>query len=295
MISIIDIFNRGTKKLDSIRQEKEVFKQGWFRIGTSGALVDGQVIGVCHRIALLRFLGIQGEPSMETRAIWDSGESSEFVWDRAMRASDEFEILRDTDIQASFQIKGVNGSGSPDMILSSDGVPFHGIELKIMESSSSAVGMWCERKPKADNLIQAAHYSLRLNLPYTLVYTYNGICEFPWWAIKQHKIPPKTKLMPFKMEFGVEWRDDELWWTRGEEAVKTVITKQSIDQYYELILDMQADKDLYIRNTSIDVDKSSAPFNKCNYCEMNENCNEYESHNDYDRWMDEARRKLQGK
>jgi hypothetical protein len=291
MISPITLFRQGTKKLDENRQAKENGKQGWFRVGTSGAVVEGHVIGTCHRIGLLRFLGIQGEANEITRAIWDSGEANEFVWERALEADGTYTVLRDKDIPIQFDVRGTPGSGSPDIVLAKDGIPVYGIELKIVESSQSAVGLWLDKKPKADNLIQAAHYAMRLNIPYSLVYTYNGISDFPYWAIKKYGIAPKTKLQPFKMEFGVEWRDDRLWYTTMDgKEVKTSIDKQSIENYYEMILDMQAGQDLYLPYTSLEVDKSSMPFDKCKYCTFSEACTDYESHNDYNRWLDDSKR-----
>jgi len=58
-------------------------------------------------------------------------------------------------------------------------------------------------------LIQAAHYSLKFNLPWILVYTFSGIGEPPYWAIKKFSIPKKYKIKPFKLEFKLFWRDSE--------------------------------------------------------------------------------------
>jgi len=81
-------------------------------------------------------------------------------------------------------------------------------------------------------LIQAAHYSLKFNLPWILVYTFSGIGEPPYWAIKKFSIPKKYKIKPFKLEFKLFWRDSVLGYTThtGDE-VMTEITAQSIDDY----------------------------------------------------------------
>ncbi|MGJ8498477.1 hypothetical protein ACSFBZ_12955, partial [Glaesserella parasuis] len=60
--------------------------------------------------------------------------------------------------------------GHPDIVLKKDGQAVLGLELKGIYGASTLEAV-LKGRPKNDNLIQAAAYSLYLNLPYALCYT----------------------------------------------------------------------------------------------------------------------------
>lgn len=257
-------------------------------------------MGTCHRIALARLVGLQEPIGITTRAIFDSGEANEYVWSRALQAEGNYQVWHDAGIPDEFKIKwhteGNLGTGTPDILLGVNNTPVIGIELKVVESIQSATSLLTSKKPKVDNLLQAAHYSMRLGIPFILVYTFNGTGDWPYWAIKKFNIPRGSKVPPFKMQFLVEWTEAGLTW-RGDsgEVHALPIQQSSIEDYYKLLLEMKDQKDLYLRYPSIEADGSSMPFDKCSYCSVSDACSEYETKGDYDLWIDRVRQLWQNK
>lgn len=299
-MDIVGLFQSGTKNLEQKRAEAEVSKQGTLRVGSCGALVKGNVLGTCHRIALARLIGLQEPINKAKRAIFDSGEANEYVWVRALQAEGNYQVWHDAAIPDQFKIRwhteGNLGTGTPDILLGIDDQPVIGIELKVVESIQSATSLLVEKKPKVDNLLQAAHYSMRLGIPFVLVYTFNGTGDWPYWAIKKYSIPKGSKVQPFKMQFLVEWKEAGLTWTSEDGEAHTLSIQQSnIEDYYKLLLEMKDQKDLYLRYPSMEADGSNMPFDKCAYCSINDACTEYDAKGEYDLWVDRVRQLWQNR
>lgn len=291
-LSAIRLFMEGREKLAAARAELEKEKVGTLRGGSAGALVGEHVLGTCHRIALARFKGLQSPASSETRTIWEAGEVSEINWMEKVAAAWPGKVTGDKDYPLTYEVRGVKVTGRPDlMFLDADGKPVLGCELKNVESYKSATSIMFENKPKVDNLIQAAHYSLKFGVPWILVYSFSGIVSPPFWAVKQFSLPKGTEVKPFKREFKLFWRDGQLGYVKesGEE-VMTIITAQSIDDFYALVLDMEQHKDLYLRHSSRTLSGDIQPFDTCAYCPAQSACTSYDEHGDYDLFFDELAR-----
>jgi hypothetical protein len=282
----------GRRKLAAERAEQEKEKVGTLRGGSAGALVGEHVLGICHRIALARFKGLQSPIEDSTRSVFEAGETNEVNWTEKLTAAWKGKVTGDKDYPLRYEVRGVPVTGRPDvMLLDVDGQPVLGMELKNVESYKSAASLLYEDKPKTDNLIQAAHYSLKFGVPWVLVYTYNGISQPPYWAVKQYQLPKGAEVKPFKKEFRLFWRDGQLGYVKesGEEVL-TIVTAQSIDDFYELVLDVDKHKDLYLRHSSRTLTGEIQPFDQCNYCPAKAACDSYDEHNDYDLWFDELAR-----
>lgn len=291
-LSAVGLFMEGRRKLAAERAEQEKEKVGTLRGGSAGALVGEHVLGTCHRIALARFKGLQSEASDETRTIWEAGEVSEINWMEKVSAAWSGKVTGDKDYPLKYEVRGVPVTGRPDlMLLDTDGQPVLGVELKNVESIQSATSMVYEGSPKTDNLIQAAHYSLKFGVPWILAYSFSGQGEPPFWSVKKYNIPKGTKIRPFKKEFKLFWRDGRLGYVKesGEEVL-TIVTAQSIEDFYNLVLDVEQHKDLYLRHSSRTLTGEIQPFDQCNYCPAKAACDSYDEHNDYDLWFDELAR-----
>jgi len=281
----------GRKEANRLHQLGEADKAGTLRAGSSGALVNQHVIGKCHRLSLARYLGLQESHEDHTNTIFESGYANEEVWMSKLALGWHGELTGDSKYPIKWEIDGVTVSGRPDIVLlDDDKKPVFGIELKVVESYKSASSLWYERKPKTDNLIQAAHYSLKFGIPWILVYTFSGIVAPPYWAVRKYSLPKGAEVRPFKMEFPLFWQDGVLGYLYNGDRIMTEITAQSIDDYYQLVVDMSREKDLYLRHSSLDVHGQSQGWNACDYCSAKDACDSYEQHGDYQQWQDELAR-----
>lgn len=295
--SAIDIFMKGRKIAAEEHQALEVAKQGTLRAGSSGALIGQHVIGKCHRLSLARYLGLQEPHDDHTYTIFESGNANEEVWLSKVQKGWDGTVTGEAAYPISWEIDGKRVTGRPDLVfLDIEGNPQFGVELKVVESIQSATSLYFENKPKTDNLIQAAHYSLKFNLPWILVYTFSGIGQPPFWAIKKFNIPKTFKLQPFKLEFKLFWQDGVLGYqTQQGNIIMTDVTAQSIEDYFQLVVDMDREKDLYLRHSSLDVNLQGQGWRACDYCSAKSACDSYEQHGNFELWTDELTREWENK
>lgn len=162
---------------------KEAEKVGVLRGGNSGCLVatdEGiRSIGGCARKALLRMLGTEvpdDEDYGSKSLMFQLGLSNEDSWatwlERSWTGQGKGMLLREEDIPTRWATRnGTPVTGRPDIVLADkEGQPQLGLELK------QASSMWTVRdilqdKPKTAHVCQAAHYSMVLDVPFTLAYS----------------------------------------------------------------------------------------------------------------------------
>ena len=284
MVKVVDVFLEGRKLLNEAHAAKEKDKEGTLRGGSSGALVGDDVIGTCHRRSLARMLGFDPPTDESSYDIFDAGFANEALWEEKLVAGWPGEVKFEEEIPIKWEVNGVTVSGRPDAVLMKDGKPFHGIELKGVFSYNTATSLLYEGDPKTDNLVQAAHYSWQLGVPYSLIYTYSSIAEPPYWAKKQKNLEWNTKIYPFKKEFILDWEGDTLYYTIDGNRHETVITQPSIQDYYELVTNMRDQKDLFTRPSNKDFKGNKLKWDTCKYCPFQSNCDKYEY--EYNAWVD---------
>lgn len=278
----------GYEAIAQERAEKDKSRPPSYRVGTSGCVTaDGKVYGTCHRKALARYLGIEEAPELHTRLMWNAGEVNEQAWAKAMgRPNGEIAVEGEVD--------GITVTGHPDVVYTDDaGTPTFGVELKGVYSEGTAVTVELEGKPKPENMIQAALYSLMLGkLPYALVYTSANYISVPYYEQKKHD--GIKKLKPFYKIFYLEWRGDELWY-RDEHhtgGVQTVITAEGLRDYYRLVDEMRRTGELGPRPTADYVCGTKAkwgPDSACKFCPFKSACDRYDESNMYSEWVADAR------
>jgi hypothetical protein len=207
-------------------------------------------------------------------------------------------VRAEEDIPIKWQLpSGRSVTGRPDFVLmNDDDTPHTGIELKTIVSSSSMSRVWYDQKPDIKHLIQAAHYSWKLDAPWILMYVsctvYPNSCLFKD-VRTAHDIPYRGKTQPFIGNFYLEWRGDELYYNyEGGESVKTIITKSGIQQYYELVDECIANKQLYYTPASVYADGSQMPYLHERYCEYCQAATE--ASGDFEHWKDILYHKQQG-
>lgn len=288
--SSIKIYDDGREVMQKEHKIKEATQLGVFRGGNTGALIGTSVIGACHRKVLARSLGINTPINTPSLGYFDAGYSNEVMWEEKYKKAWPHEIKFESECATKWTTSnGYDVTGSPDLMLFKDDKPVLGLELKALAASGSASTVYHSDKPKTENLLQTAHYSMEWKTPFILVYTYNGNTFVPYWDKKTYNVPKdKMKILPFKSEFHLGWEDGKLHYISNKgKRVDTLVTEDSIRNFYELVGDMAAQKTLYDRPAQMEADGTRAKWDPCGLCEFRSACDNYEQ--DYDRWMDEVR------
>lgn len=166
--------------------------------------------GKCQRLSYLRYKGISIESTTASRKLmFQAGVVNEDLWLNVLKKAWHGPILTESEIPTSWQTSnGTPVTGRPDIVLCEpdsdiEGMywddetdtwtipgslltqgmdvvgaairraskPKVGIELKQISSVWTARDVLLEGRPKFDHLVQAAHYSWQLNVPFELWYT----------------------------------------------------------------------------------------------------------------------------
>lgn len=315
-LSAIDLYEQGRVIEKEAHDSQEIHKVGTLRGGSTGCITPfGDVYGKCHRIAFARYKGLQ--PQIEkTSFVWfDAGYANEDAWLQKLTKTvdamgDDYTLKSEEDCPIKWEIDGVKVTGRPDLMIYNKDEAILGLELKVVCAVKSAINVYCEDKPKIDNLLQAAHYSMEHNCPFNLVYSYRSRSFAPSWASRyadkltviEKVFPAKKKkdgtygkpfvkrdyqLEPFIKEFKIGFEDDHVYYIKEDGTkVITQFTAEGIRKYYGMIVDMDKNKHLYTRVSQKDLFGEILPYNPCNYCEFSDACEDNE--NDYDAWLDKV-------
>ncbi len=293
---------------------KETKKAGTLRGGTAGCVTTESIVfGQCHRVALARLEGLEVEPDDTSQVWFDAGYANESAWIAKLELAlaqpeyAEYTLKSEEECAVKWTTSyNIDVTGRPDLMVYKGEMPIVGFELKGINAVKAGARIWCEDKPKTDNLIQAAHYMLKTGCPFTLVYSYRGRSivpkRFNKYADKlvlsnsksAHTPTGKPKkgleysLEPFTKEFLLEFEEGRLYYVREDGTkVKTPITEQGIDQWYELIPYMKENKTLFVRLGAYDLECNRLYYDPCKWCDFYEACEVFE--NNYDSWMDKVK------
>lgn len=255
-----------------------------YRVGSSGAVcTDGQIRGVCPRVAVLRNLGIEEQPDLGTRIMWSNGEASEWNWDRVLTAAGaEFDMQR----EVTWMIDDIKVTGHPDLIIKQEGQEY-GVELKSVFSYNTAASVFLDDRPKNENVIQALAYSTALGLPWSLVYTNPSYWKVPFYDKKKTDL---KSIPPFYRIYELQWSEagTAQYRSEGGEWVDTLITQDSIRQYYQLLNEMQAQQELGPRPTAHYIDGTDEKWggSACTFCPFAKACDHWDNNKDYGAWIE---------
>lgn len=331
-------------------REGDAKKLGTLRAGNSGLMTEaGDIAGACHRLAYLRSKGIDvDEPNDSKLIMFQMGTANEDVvhHDLLHTAAPGEVILREEEIPTVWLTgNGVRVTGRPDMVVcqappgwekdidpSSGAVRnlkdlklIFGVELKSIASVWTSRDVIGEQKPKLANLVQAAHYSWKLGVPFRLMYKQYSIQEIPNWKGKdgpgwtqklfpqpgtvgsEHIDYDKGRIQPFEIVYELEWsgndsskRTEGLGLSNGAKVPtgflrykregdarwsKTLIQAKDIERFYEFVSTMAEKRELGPRPLNIGPDGKKKSWNQCSYCELQSVCKQTEKKG-HDVWLE---------
>lgn len=291
--------------------EKEVTKKGNLRAGNSGiVLPDGMIAGACPRKTWARWNGVGMDEEGHTSVMFEAGRSNEDIVIAKLKRKlpESFTILTQDQCATSWTTpRGTTVSGSPDVVVvNGAGQKVLGIELKMIASVWTAQDVMFKAQPKLAHLIQAAHYMKQLDMElFKLMYISYVHFALPFLK-KDHCFPkegePKSelleyndrklpkKILPFRQVFDIKFNHEGLLAFREEDKsgvfTPTPISWESIANYFDRVEecgDGFGDRPLSLKATG-----DFEEFNTCDYCELKEICNKYETKPA--RWLEEMKK-----
>lgn len=289
MIDIRKLLEAGHAALAEEHAAKEEKVKGHPRVGSIGCVADGEVYGVCHRIAHARQLGIQRPIELSTDIMFSAGGlANEWHWQRILAASGfRGKVLSQDEVNRAIEGVPLTVMGHPDLTMVEDESGERlGIELKGIFGASTAISVYLNNKPKNENLIQSAAYSYFLGIPYELWYTMAGWVSLAPWDKKTYGV---SNIKPFYRGFKLEWRNDVLFYKDETQPdwVKTNITPDGIEDYYRLVEEMKGG-DLGPRVNANYVSGEAnkwGEYSNCKFCDFTKICEKYEGDKDYEEWV----------
>jgi hypothetical protein len=306
--------------------DKEKAKFGVLRAGSTGIMSDeNEVAGACHRVSLLRSKGIEVDPpTWDKYIMFELGYANEDVIVNQLKKAlpANYTVLVEEEVPIAWETSnGTKVTGRPDIvILNEKSEKVMGLELKSVHSVWVAREVLFKKQPKLANLAQAAHYMWKLGIPdYKLFYkSYSQLGQGMAgneWIVKQFPRPgepgsefveftevseaqaakgkgPTVKhIKQFEIIYDLKWdRNGRLQYrVEGNKGVwtHTVITKKSIEDYFELVSRMESSKNLGPLPVGIDASGDKLNYSQCKYCPLNQTCKEYSSKG-YDKWMEQV-------
>jgi hypothetical protein len=274
--NVLTILNNGMDEQRKAHTENDGNYTGNIRGGSVGVIWDDRVVGHCHRVALLRMLGINKRPAdNNTQIMFDAGLSAEQHIATLIRSAG-YKTLQESEIPVLYEMEGKTVSGRPDIVIVADDGTKTGLEIKTVCSTFTAEAVGVKGEPKLEHLTQAAHYSHRLDIPYILLY-WNPNVFVPTYFLKKthpdvHKIPPFIKM------YEMAWRDDVLF----VDGKQTIITKSGIDGFVRLVTLMEKHKSIGDKFSSYTYVGKKMTYSLCTYCEFQHVCKQT---NDYDEFV----------
>lgn len=299
-ISLKKLWQAGLDHDRDEHQADEKEKLGNLRAGDTGAMSrEGDVIGGCPRRAYVRTqLGIEVDPPSRDRTImFELGKANETIWVDKLRRVWPGVIKQEEEVPIVWYTRnGTKVTGRPDVVLcDADSKPVLGIEHKAACSVWTSREVTFEASPKTKHMLQAAHYSWRLEVPYRLVYTQYVDYAMPdfarnFFSPQDPRVSVNDKgqvkaVLPHETiyEIDIDSTGAVRYRLEGEGQYRTAIfTTEDIARFYEFVSTMAQNKTLGPRPTSLKPDGKKMSYSDCNYCPLREICDKHEG--SWDRW-----------
>jgi hypothetical protein len=249
--------------INKTEEAKEAEKINTFRVGSSGAIVEGEVYSTqCGRLAQARFLGYQSPPTQEMRVMFNGGLTFEdFLAARFTKLGLKFHQERQQEGEIA---PGIVVSGRPDFEVETE-TGLVGIEVKSLASPFSVMKQRKNRFPYMKHMIQAATYMTLTGLDSWLIVIGHSF----------HVNDRGMKIPPALMWYELKYVNGKFIITNdNNENALLPFDKQHIISYYREQQDGIKSKQLMARPKEYELNVDT--YNRCNYCPMKSACNEYD-------------------
>lgn len=313
--NIVELLTMGRWKQHLQHKKGEEEKVGNLRAGNSGTLLaDGTTLGKCPRLSLLRALGVDYQIALNKQPMLAGGVANEDILSAELALSWNGLIKREEEIPIRWEAyPNIFVTGRPDVVLcDKEGKPVQGVECKAPSSMWTAIAVHLKRIPKSDHLIQAAHYSMILDIPFTLLYTSRvnwalqgnqGSKDEPWktWKGVEYTVYNDKKtgqpavrtvtLSPFDAAYELKWEGNDLYVKHfmDKDFTKTLISKDGIHNYYAYVGSCMANRTIPTRPSKVNV-FGKIEYNPCDkkYCPYTDICESGDKEG-FDSWLDRAK------
>ena len=307
-IDVLKLLHEGTAKRLAKEDEADRGKAGSLRGGSGGWMSEDfkYVTGTCPRRAWARYKGYTLEDNSDKYGMFQNGHLNEdgvcgvldYSWPN---------YKRETEIPTCWHTdNGIAVTGRPDIVLcdkQDKDKLVHGLELKLISSLWTALEVL--HAPKVEHIIQSAHYSKQLDVPYTIVYVNRAniamlsdfalqkapregepgseLLEFETYK-KKIKEGKKSKqieyraakvMKPFYRTFPMRWDEHgQIEINNGQEWLTTFITWEGIQRYYNYIATMDERGHCGPCPTPVTISGDKKSYKLCSqkYCNMYEHC-----------------------
>lgn len=287
-LNVRRLYVQGQEALEAKRQVREDSLRGVLRAGSSGCLHERRVYGECHRVAHLRWLGVDKSFDADRRLMLEAGEGNEDLWVKTLQAGWQGQVLKGLEVRRDTAVGPV--LGTTDVILAdAAGTQQVVLELKLVSALNSAILRHFHGAPDGKHLVQAACYMWLANLPAVLCYASRTDFATGFSAKKYGTY----RIAPFLRLFYLTLRDGRLYYRDEFEAdeVATYVTVDGIQAHYELVTKL-AELGLGERpESAAPVAGAEAHYDRCKYCPYQSVCDRYE--HDYPTWLDAAKQVAQ--
>jgi hypothetical protein len=302
------LLDLGRRKQQEDHDVKEADKLNTYRVGSGGIFYNNSTVGCCHRVALARFYGIEQPISDDKQLMFSEGLGNEHLTQLDLEAGNDgtYKLLREDYCPVSWTTAaGTQVTGRPDFVLADkDNKYLAGLELKAICSIWTARDVYTNRQPKLGHLIQAGHYSYKLNIPFELLYIsrVNHAIVGDWVksffaknlsrAIELNDKGEPKNVLPFDSHFELEFNTnsgDTLCFRNLETKLSdgwtpSIVTKEGIDNYYAFLDYLRENKELGPRPNTVEIDGTPCKgWTNCKYCEFAPMCDK--SERNYERWF----------
>lgn len=310
--SLTSLFHQGVAKGREEHKAKDAAKAGQLRAGNTGALTaNGKFLGECQRKTFIRtHLNLEADPPSPDRLImFKLGTSNEDIWKEILTPVWDGSILCEEDIPITWTTsKGRTVSGRPDMVLlDGAGNKVVGVEHKMVASLWTSRDVLFQGTPNLKHVLQAAHYSWQLGVPFKLVYTQYVDQAVMGWAQKNF---PKAgqeysefceyndkgeikKVKPFFWVYDVIVDENSIK-VLAENSVDISISlpvgSKDIERYYEFVDQMPEKKVLGSRPENLDSRGEKKNYSMCDYCPIEPHCTKHERN--FDKWVESVTKEL---
>lgn len=260
--------------------------RGIFRGAMAGAITDAGILSAkCPRLDQARLLGVESQPSAQTRIMFSAGFGHEIYLETQFQLAGRFEaylkekgLLYKREVGCDGQVDGQTWHGTPDFEISFDGgVTYLGVEAKSLVSNFSAFKHVTNEMPQMKHVLQAAGYMTRLNRDVWMI----AVGHYFYANVNGDNFPPDVKWYVVDRNTG-----NGRFQVSNEEG-RTIEIDATPEQITNYLRHLETNnKGQTLSERPIEKEIAGNAYDRCNYCEMQSYCNLYDTEQlSFENWL----------